>query len=439
MLERINALVWGLPLVAGILGVGLYLTWITGGVQLRLLPESLRALARSWKGEDGEGSSFRALCTALGATVGTGNIAGVAGAIAIGGPGAVFWMWVSGFVGMATKYAEAACAVASSKEGRSGTMYMIERGMGKRFRPLAVAYCVFGVLASFGVGNAAQIDAVMDALFAGSEPNSRTVWILSIFAAVLVFAMVSGGAPKIGAAAELLIPAASGVYVVLCLGVVVMGFDRVGEALIRIIQGAFSPAAVTGGIVGSVPLCLRIGISRGVFTNEAGMGTAAMAHGTARVSHPARQGLMGIMEVFLDTMVICTLTAFAILVSGVEIPYGTAAGSALTAKALESVWGGWVVTALTGCLCAFAFATILGWSLYAGRCMEYLFGKINWPVFALAQGFCVVLAAKLGGSGVWTLSELFNGLMAIPNLICLISLSPKIKSLTKDFYTGLSG
>ena len=447
---RVNAVIWGAPALLLILGVGIFLTIRLRFAQLTLFPSALREfLSKLRPGEKTSGvSPYQALCTALAATVGTGNLVGVAGAICLGGPGAVFWMWVCGLLGMVTKYAEATLAVryrVKTENGYTGgPMYVMVNGLGRRWKPMATVYCLFGVVAAFGVGNAAQVNAAISGIregvnrFGGTVSFHQTL-LLGMLLAAFIGTMLFGGAKRIGTAAEALVPFAAGAYILLCVGVLVVKGEKLPQAFAMIFQGAFSPRSVTGGMLGSAFQALRIGCSRGVFTNEAGMGTAAIAHASAEVSHPVQQGLMGIMEVFLDTMVICTLTAFAILVSGVEIPYGTAAGSALTAKALESVWGGWVVTALTGCLCAFAFATILGWSLYAGRCMEYLFGKINWPVFALAQGFCVVLAAKLGGSGVWTLSELFNGLMAIPNLICLISLSPKIKSLTKDFYTGLSG
>ncbi len=420
MLERMNAFLWGVPVLGLILGTGVWLTVVTGGVQVRLFPAALREFWRRLRDRD---SGFRALCTALAATVGTGNIAGVAGAIAIGGPGAVFWMWVSAFFGMAVKFAESVLAVRFREaDGRAGPMYIIEGGLGKRWRFLAVLYSFFGIIAAFGVGNAAQVNAVVTAL--------DGAWGLQIglVLAVVVGWMVMGGAKKIAGAAEVLVPVVGGAYIMLCLVALVLCRERLGVAFVSILQGAFDPMAVTGGTVGSMMGTLRIGVSRGTFTNEAGMGTAAIAHGTSD-SEPVQQGLMGIMEVFLDTIVICTLTALVILASGVPVPYGAAAGSELTAGALAACFGPWVRAALCGFLVLFALAAILGWSFYAGRCAEFLFGRINWRWFGVCQGGAVLLGVLMKTGTVWTLAELFNGLMAIPNLAAVLLLSSEVKSL----------
>ncbi len=427
MLEAINDFLWSVPVLGLILGTGLWVTIRTGVVQVRFFPAAVRSFFGQMRG-----SSFRALCTALAATVGTGNIAGVAGAIAIGGPGAVLWMWISGFLGLAVKYAESTLAVAHRKpDGRAGPMYYIP------WKRAAWAYSLFGLLASFGVGNATQVNAVVTALEACSEAmgfhlSEGTVLVLGVGFAAAVVWMVRGGGKTVGAAAECLIPAVSGAYILLCLGAIAMQWNRIGGAFLAIFQGAFRPRAVTGGVVGSMMVTLRIGVSRGVFTNEAGMGTAAIAHGTARVDHPARQGLMGIMEVFLDTMVICTLTALAILTSGLPVPYGTNAGAELTAKALAVSFGPWVTAVLCGCLCLFALATILGWGFYAGRCAEFLFGKIHWKTFAMLQGVGVLMGTALGTGTIWTLAELCNGLMAIPNLAAILVLVPELVRLTGE-------
>ena len=305
-LEKLNSLVWGLPALVGILGVGMYLTVRTGFVQLRLFPEAVRRFLGMFRGRDK--SSFRSLCTALGATVGTGNLVGVAGAICLGGPGSIFWMWVCGFLGMATKYAEAALAVryreVEAGEYRGGPMYIITRGMGEKWRWLAGAYCFFGLFAAFGVGNATQINAMLTAL--RPVTGERGTLFLGIIAAFLVGGMLSGGAKRIGSAAERLVPLAAGGYILLCVLALILRFDRIGDAFLMIFRGAFSPGAVTGGALGSAFCALRVGCARGVFTNEAGMGTASIAHASAEVEHPAQQGMMGIMEVFLDTIVICT-------------------------------------------------------------------------------------------------------------------------------------
>lgn len=446
ILERVNGIVWGAPALVGILGVGLYLSIRTGFAQLRLLP---RALGDFWaklrgKGKkEGEVSPFQALCTALAATVGTGNLAGVAGAMAIGGPGAIFWMWVCAIVGMMTKFAEATLSVCYRQRNEAGEwvggpMYIIERGMGKRWRWLGSTYAFFGVVAAFGVGNATQINALV-----GSVNQVLAAWgrdetvagnlIMGAILAVLVCGILLGGMAGIGKAAEKLVPFASLLYLLLGSGVLIARGSAVPGALKAIVAGAFSPKAVTGGAVGSAFVSLRIGVSRGVFTNEAGMGTAGMAHCAANVSHPAEQGLMGIMEVFLDTIVICTMTALVILVSGVSIPYGEDVGVSLTTQAFVSVYGDWIATLIAGALCCFAIATVLGWGLYGARCAQYLFGSGVWKKFVALQGAAVVAGAVLKTGTVWLLSETVNGLMAIPNLIALAFLAPEVAALTRQY------
>ena len=426
MLEKFNAFLWGVPVLGLILGTGIWLTLTTGFVQIRLFPAACLGFRRRLRNRD---SGFRALCTALAATVGTGNIAGVAGAIAIGGPGAVFWMWVSAFFGMAVKFAESTLAVRYREpDGQAGPMYIIRKGMGERWLPLASLYSFFGIVAAFGVGNAAQVNAVVTALDAAGAPPAA-VMVLGVVLAVLVGRMVMGGAGAIARAAERLIPLVSGVYICLCLAAILLRLDALPAAVGAILEGAFSPRAVTGGAVASVMGVLRVGVSRGTFTNEAGMGTAAIAHGSAEGASPKDQGLMGMMEVFLDTMVICTLTALVILTSGVDIPFGQDAGAELTAAALSGSLGGWVRICLSGCLVLFALATILGWGFYAGRCGEFLFGRINWRIFGFLQGGAVLVGLFLGTGTVWMLAELFNGLMAIPNLLAVLHLSGEVKRL----------
>ena len=445
ILESIHGFVWGAPTLLLIIGAGLYLSLRLGFVQLRLLPRAAREFLRKLRpGSAGEGtvSSFQALCTALAATVGTGNLVGVAGAICIGGPGAVFWMWVCGVLGMATKFAEVTLAlryrVREDGETVGGPMYMISRGMGDQWRWLAGLYSFFGVVAAFGVGNATQINAVISGFHGaargfGLSPGRG--WDLAVGAvlAVLVGAMLLGGAKRIGTVAERLVPAAAAGYMLLCLAALVSRREAVPDALRSILEGAFSPGAVTGGAVGSLFLALRAGCSRGVFTNEAGMGTASIAHASAAVKHPAEQGLMGIMEVFLDTILICTLTALVILSSGVEIPYGFDGGGELTVAAFTAVCGPWAAVFIAASLCCFAFATVLGWGLYGVRCAQYLFGPGSRRTFALLQTITVLLGAVLGTGTVWLLAETVNGLMAIPNLIALAYLSPELTRLTKEY------
>lgn len=443
-LDRINRLVWGVPALILILGVGLYLSFRTGFPQIRLFPMAVKrfvSILRGGTNEDGV-SPFQALCTALAATVGTGNLVGVAGAIALGGPGSIFWMWVCAALGMITKYAEATLAVCyraeENGEAVGGPMYMIRNGLGKRWHWLASVYCFLGVFAAFGVGNATQINAVITgadqvAAYFGSGISTKDKLLMGIFLAVVIGAMLLGGAKRIGGVAELLVPFVSCAYLALCIGVLTARSSAIPDAFAAIFHGAFSPRAVTGGVVGSAFQTLRIGVSRGVFTNEAGMGTASIAHASAKVTHPAQQGLMGIMEVFLDTIVICTMTALVILCSGVSIPYGEDVGAALTVEAFSAVYGDWVSVFLALALCCFAFATVLGWGLYGARCAQFLFGPKSWKFFVLAQSAVVILGAVLQTGTIWSLAEILNGLMAIPNLIALVGLSAQVQRLTSEY------
>lgn len=430
MLEKINVFLWGVPVLGMILGTGLWLGLRTGFVQLRLFGRAFAAFLGRLRDRD---SGFRALCTALAATVGTGNIAGVAGAIAIGGPGAVFWMWVSAFLGMGVKYAEGVLAVRYREpDGGAGPMYIIRNGLRRRWQWMAGLYALFGLLAAFGVGNATQVNAVMSVLESAGAGRGF-VLCFGLGLAVLVTVMVAGGVKRLTEAAEVLVPVVSGAYILLCLAALWLRRGAVAGALADILRGAFDPSAVTGGAVGSAAVTLRIGVSRGTFTNEAGMGTAAIAHGSAEGVHPVEQGLLGIMEVFLDTIVICTMTALVILTGGLGIPYGYHAGAELTAQAMSMSLGDWVRAALCGCLALFAAATILGWGFYAGRCAEFLFGRINWRLFAVVQGAAVVLGIFLQTGTVWTAAEILNGLMAIPNLTAVLLLSGEVVRLTGEY------
>lgn len=444
--EKLNAFVWGVPALLMIVGTGLYLSFRTGFVQLRLFPRAFRLFVETFTSRNkasGGVSPYRALCTALAATVGTGNLAGVAGAIAIGGPGAVFWMWICAFLGMIIKCAEAALAVrfrvkSANGEYIGGPMYMISRGMGPQWSRLGAAYCFFGLVAAFGAGNATQINAMTGGInsviqaFGGRE---RT-WInllIGLASGVLVLLLLSGGATRIGQAAERLVPFASVIYLLLGTGVLIVCRKNIPAAFEQIFTGAFAPRAITGGTVGSVFVAIRIGASRGVFTNEAGMGTAAIAHASAQVRHPVEQGLMGVMEVFIDTILICTMTALVILCSNVPIQYGVDLGVSLTTAAFCGVYGAWVCVPLALILSCFAFATVLGWGLYGTRCAQYLFGDHAWRKFIWLSAATVVLGSVLKTGTVWLFSETVNGLMAIPNLIAVAWLTPEFTKLIKDY------
>lgn len=440
VLDAIHKFVWGFPALLLVIFVGIVLSFKTGFAQIRLLPKSLKCFLGQINNGKSK-SSRKALYTALAATVGTGNLAGVAGAIAIGGPGAVFWMWVCGLLGMVTKLAEATLAVIYRKKNKkgeyiSGPMYMIQSGFPGRWHWLAGVYCFLGVVASFGVGNATQISTVIGGINSvlkcfdlptGNLLNALIGLSLAVFVGILFF----GGAGRVGDAAEKLVPIAAGTYLLLSLFVLIVCYRRIPEALCGIVVGAFSPKAVTGGVIGSFFVSLRIGASRGIFTNEAGMGTAAIAHGAADVSSPTEQGMMGIVEVFIDTIVICTMTALVILCSGVVIPYGQDPGVALTTNAFVAVCGEWASVVIAVSLCLFAVATVMGWGFYGARCAQFLFGDDIWNKYVLLQVIVVFVSAVMNAETLWLVSDILNGLMCIPNLIVLLSLSNVLRNQLK--------
>lgn len=431
----VHSFVWGVPVLVLIIGVGLYLSVLTDFVQFRRFGESIRLfLSHLHSAEKSDGvSPLQALCSALAATVGTGNIVGVAGAICLGGPGAVFWMWLCGLIGMATKYAEVTLAVSYRVRQNGnyvgGPMYMISDGL--KLPWLGKLYAALGILACFGVGNWAQVNAVVTGISSLTD-GTVNLWLLGLGLALLTGVTLVGGIRRIGRVAEGLVPGASLVYLLLCVSVLIIRIDQLPNAFHRIFVGAFSPRAATGGMLGSLLVTLRTGCSRGVFSNEAGMGTASMAHSSVDTDHPSEQGMMGIIEVFLDTMVICTMTALAILSSGVGIPYGTDVGLALAEAGFSDVLGDWSCMVLTGCMCCFAFATVLGWSLYGAACAGFLFGEGAVKQFYFLQAIMVTVGAVMNTQTVWQVCEILNGAMAIPNLIALILLGPSLKQLSRS-------
>lgn len=449
----VSGVVWGAPALILILGVGLLLSVRTRFVQLRQLSRSCRSvfgrgsMRQRGAGEHGV-SPFQAVCTALAATIGTGNIAGVAGAISIGGPGAVFWMWIAALLGMGIKYAEVVLAVRYRRQApdgtyRGGPMYFIEDGMGKRFRWLGCLFCAFGIIAAFGIGNCAQISTVITAIHSAADgfgirfrPHTD-LWIGLALGAIVALVLL-GGVRRIGAVAEYLVPVMSVCYVLLSIGVLARNCGRIPSALASIIWGAFSPQAVTGGAVGSMFLCLRTGVSRGVFTNEAGMGTASIAHAGADAVHPAEQGLFGIFEVFADTIVICSMTALVILCSGIPIPYGMESGAELTISAFVLTYGQWVSIFTAFAMICFAFSTVLGWGLYGLHCAEYLLGRKGIKSFAILHAFMTVAGSVLRAELLWQFSEAVNGLMAIPNLLALLCLNGEVVRQTLAYFLPAS-
>ena len=440
-----NRFVWGFPALLLIVTVGVRLTFCTGWVQFRLFPAAMRTFCASFrKNQDEDGiSPYRALCTALAATVGTGNLAGVGGAIAIGGPGAIFWMWICAFLGMVTKFAEATLSVRYRIKDNCGNyiggpMYIAQQGLGSRWHPIATLYCFFGVFAAFGVGSATQINAVIGGINSavtalGGQESAKINFLIGSILALLTVLVLLGGVTRIGSAAAFLVPFASVFYILLCVVVLIMRSWAIPQAFLSIFKGAFSPNAVTGGIVGSFFQVLRIGASRGVFTNEAGMGTAGMAHSSAQVSHPVEQGMMGIVEVFIDTIVICTMTGLVILCSGISVPYGDDLGIRITVDAFSAVFGSWVNIPIAISLVCFAFATMIGWGLYGVRCAQFLFGENVWKFIVILQAISIVSGSVLGTGTVWLLSETANGLMAIPNLLILMNLTPELVRLVKEY------
>lgn len=449
--DAVNGFVWGVPAMVCILGVGILLSFRTRFLQIRKFPYAMKAtLGKLFhKGEAKEGAMtpFQAVCTALAATVGTGNIAGVAGAIAIGGPGAVFWMWVSALLGMCTKFAEVTLAVffrEKNKDGDyvGGPMYYIKNGLGKKWQWLGALYAILCVMTVFGTGNATQVNTITAAVNSAlinyhviDEGGMKTVsLILGILLAVLVAMVLLGGIKRIGRVTEKLVPFMAVLYILLAMGVVILNLDQVPAVFANIFKGAFQPKAVTGGAIGSMFLCMQKGISRGIFSNEAGLGTGSIAHATADTKNPTEQGVFGIFEVFADTFVICTLTALTILCSGISITYGEAAGAELTIRGFTSVYGNWVSIFTAVAMVCFAFSTILGWGLYGARAIEFLGSTKLVKPFMVVYALVAVLGATVDLGLLWGIADTFNGLMSIPNLIALFLLSGTVVKLVKESY-----
>ena len=457
MIETINAAVnnfiWGVPAMICIFGVGLFLSVRTNFLQIRKFPYAIRTtigrMFRKRNASDGAMTPFQAVCTALAATVGTGNIAGVAGAIAIGGPGAVFWMWISALLGMCTKYAEVTLAVHFREKNTNGElvggpMYYIKNGLDKKWHFLAYLFSAFGVLTVFGTGNATQVNTITTAVnsallnyhLLGEDQVPTSNLIIGIVIAVLVGMILLGGIKRIGRVTEKLVPFMALLYVILGLGVIVIHAGALPSVFGAIIGGAFNPSAVTGGIVGSMFVSMKKGVSRGIFSNEAGLGTGSIAHACADTRKPVKQGMFGIFEVFTDTIVICTLTALVILCSGIAVPYGEAAGAELTIRGFTSTYGSWISILTAFAMCCFAFSTTIGWGLYGARCIEFLFSEKVTKPFMVVYSLVAIVGATANLGLMWSIAETFNGLMAIPNLIALFLLSGTVVKLTKEYFAS---
>ena len=447
----VNNFIWGVPAMICIIGVGLVLSFRTRFLQIRKFPYAMKVtigrMFRKKQAADGAMTPFQAVCTALAATVGTGNIAGVAGAIAIGGPGAVFWMWISALLGMCTKFSEVTLAVHFREKNDKGEfvggpMYYIKNGLKKHWHWLAYLFAAFGVITVFGAGNATQVNtittAIDSALFnygiISKDSVSNINLVIGIVLAVLLALILLGGIKRIGQVTEKLVPFMALFYVVLALGVVILNINHVPAVFKEIVEGAFSPASVTGGVVGSFFMSMKKGVSRGIFSNEAGLGTGSIAHACADTRKPVKQGFFGIFEVFVDTIVICTLTALVILCSEVPITYGQAAGAELTISGFTATYGNWVSLFTAVAMCCFAFSTIIGWGLYGARCIEFLFGtKVNKP-FMFVYSLVAIVGATLDLGLLWSIAETFNGLMAIPNLIAVFLLSGVVVKLVREHF-----
>ena len=447
--QAVNGFIWGVPAMIGIIGVGLLLSVRTRFIQVRkfgaALKNTIGKIFDKTQAKDGSMSPFQAVCTALAGTVGTGNIAGVAGAIALGGPGAIFWMWCSAFLGMCTKFSEVTLAIHFREKNANGEyvggpMYYIKNGLSKKWHFLAVLYALFGVLTVFGTGNATQVNTIVSSIHSAlhnlhiidGTVDERANLIFGIFIAAFVAMVLLGGIQRIGQVSEKLVPFMAALYVILAIGVVILHISRVPAVFAMIFKSAFTPQAATGGIIGSMFLSMKKGVSRGIFSNEAGLGTGSIAHACADTNNAVHQGMFGIFEVFMDTIVICTLTGLVILLGAPNIVYGQAAGAELTISGFTATYGGWVSIFTAVAMCCFAFSTIIGWGLYGSRCIEFLGGEKLVRPFLVAYSFVSIIGATINLGLLWDIADTFNGLMAIPNLIALLILSGQVKKLAID-------
>lgn len=456
-LATVNDLVWGTPLMILIIAGGILLTVRMGVLQIRKLPLALKWMVSNEDDGEGEVSSFGALCTALSATIGTGNIVGVATAIGAGGPGALFWMVITAFFGMSTKYAEGLLAVkyrVVDKDNHTlgGPFYYIERGMGVSWKWLAKLFAFFGICVGlFGIGTFSQVNGISSAVKGFFDPDdvwtvaipgigtySWTVIIASLILSVCVALVLIGGIQRISNVSQVVVPFMAILYIVLCLFLLVCNIKEIPNAFMTIINGAFNPKAVTGGVVGSMIVAMQKGVARGIFSNESGLGSAPIAAAAAKTKEPVRQGLISMTGTFIDTIIICTMTGLSIVLTGawqqeglegVQVTtYAFQQGLPLPARAVAFM--------LMLCLVFFAFTTILGWDYYSERCLEYLSGKNNKMilVYRWLYIFAVFIGPYMTVKAVWTIADIFNGLMAIPNMIAIFALSGIVVKETKDFF-----
>ncbi|WP_105159317.1 alanine/glycine:cation symporter family protein [Streptococcus suis] len=437
LFKAINNLIWGPPLLLLLVGTGVYLTLRLGVFQIGKLPTAFRLIFSSDQSGQGDVSSFAALCTALAATVGTGNIVGVATAITTGGPGALFWMWVAAFFGMATKYAEGFLAIKyrtkdANGQAAGGPMHYITLGMGQKWKPLAVFFAISGVLvALLGIGTFSQVNSITASLETsfGLAPQ-----LVSIVTAISIAFFIFGGIEKISDVSTKIVPFMAILYILASITVLALHWEQLLPTLALVFKSAFTPAAAVGGFAGAtVQQAIQRGIARGVFSNESGLGSAPIAAAAAKSDNPVEQGLISMTGTFIDTLIICTLTGLTILVTGQWSVEGLA-GAPLTQAAFSTVFGQPGVLALTISLVLFAYTTILGWSYYGERCIEFLFGTKSILPYRLAFIAMVALGGFLKLDLIWTIADIVNGLMALPNLIALLALSPVIIKETRQYF-----
>ena len=465
IVNYLNGIAWGPWMLILLVGTGVYLSARVGFIQFTkfgyAMKNTLGKLFEKQSAGEGEVTPFQALATALAATVGTGNIAGVTGAIAVGGPGAVFWMWLSALFGMVPKYAEVVLAVRYRERNAKGDwvggpMYYIKNGLGAKWNWLAILFSLLGALAAFGIGNMTQVNTIagainnaIDAFGGNTAANSFEIFgqmvpftslVIGGIVALIVALTLFGGVKRIGTVTERMVPAMAAIYIVCALCVVFSNLGSVGKVFAMIFQGAFSAEAALGGAFGiTIMTTIQKGVGRGVFSNEAGLGSAPIAHAATSETNPVKQGMYGIFEVFMDTIVICTLTALTVLcgnAAGVEIAWGQSAGTELIAAAFATVFGAKIGSLIVAVgIGLFALSTVLSWSLYGTRCFEFLFKGKGVGVFQTIFVFMVVVGATLELDLVWNIADTLNGFMAIPNLIALLGLSGVVIKLTKEFFT----
>lgn len=457
ILVNIDNFVWGIPLMVLILAGGILLTVRLGVMQFRKLPLALKWMVKNEEGGEGEISSFSALCTALSATIGTGNIVGVATAVGAGGPGALFWMIVAAFFGMATKFAEGLLAVkyrVVAKDGHSlgGPFYYIEQGMGKKWKWLAKIFAFFGVCVGlFGIGTFSQVNGISSAVHGFFDSaNAHCVnlpflgeysWSVVISSLVLAFCVASvliGGIKRIASVSQVIVPFMAIIYFLFAGILIVTNITAVPSAIAVIVEAAFSPRAITGGVVGSMFVAMQKGVARGIFSNEAGLGSAPIAAAAAQTKEPVRQGLVSMTGTFIDTIIICTLTGLSIVLTGAWQVKGLEGVGVTTYAFQKGLPFPPEVSAfvLMLCLVFFAFTTILGWDYYSERCLEYLSGgnMKHVKIFRWIYILAVFIGPYMTVSAVWTIADIFNGLMAIPNMIAIFALSGVVAKETRDFF-----